>query len=135
MGVQHIDFESPEAWKSLMAINDVAEYMSLEITVLDGLGYLVRDDVDLKNLDGYEHLQWYNNALLISGLVEMVDDQEHLHVWEAYEKLIGYVTKSLQLRLDGAGLSETHQVIRSVDELDTTLSVVRNEDASKYAYF
>lgn len=135
MGVQPFNFSKPSPYLLLEAIDDILHYLDQDIVIRDGYAFLNRDDISLDDeFDGTEtEKQYYANGLLITGLLEELENKKFFEIEERFDEIIASISRLLERRLRSARIDSTHSVFVKKDEDygDVVIGFFRNSAAEK----
>jgi len=118
MGVQPLIFDEQSPYLFLSSISDVIKYFDLNI-IMDGEhAFLDREDCDLKApFDGsYRDKQYFVNGILITGLFELLSNEEFSAIEKQFEDFIATLKSIIHRRLVSDSISSTHEVFAHHDE-------------------
>lgn len=118
MGVQHLDFANPSVYLFLEAMDDILRYLNQEIIIDNSLAFFDRVDLSLEDpFEGTMKMkQYWVNGILISGLLEQLDNDEFIKNEEKFNNLVSSVCSSLEQKLKLNNLNDTHEVYVDRDE-------------------
>lgn len=118
MGVQPFSFSKPSPYLLLEGIDDILKYLSQEIVVVDGFAFLNRSDISLDDVFNgtLREKQYFVNGLLISGLLEELDNDKFFSIENRFDDLIATMSKLLQKKLRAAGIDSSHNIFVKKDE-------------------
>ena len=133
-GVQPIIPSETSAYIILESIHDILKYLDYDIVIKDKHAFLNRPDIslDVDEKLNLEKKQFFTNALLISGLIEMLDDNQYDEVESQFNKMIETLSSLIHRKLKRHNLTTSHSVFIHKDDCDDILiGFIKNNDCWK----
>lgn len=118
MSVQSVSFSDPSPYLLLEAIDNIIAYLNHDI-IMDGEhAFFDRKDITVSiSPDGpTRNKQYYVNGILISGLLENLDNEKFSMVQKRFDDLIETICSLMVKKLKSADIFSSHEVFVDRDD-------------------
>ena len=133
-GVQPFIFSEPSPYILLESVHDILKYLNHDIIMQGEHGFLNRTDISLDGNEGLdlEKKQFLANGLLVTGLLEVLTNDQYDEVECQFDTMIGTLANIIQRKLEFYKLVACHSVFIHKDDYgDIVIGFVKKNDRWK----
>ena len=134
-GVQPFIFSDPSAYILLESVKDILEYLDYDIVIKGEYAFLNRQDISIDSISEFTpEKQYLANGLLISGLLEQLNNKQYSEVEQKFEKILVVISNLIRRKLEAQKLTSSHSVFIHKDDIgDVVIGFVKNNSWKEYS--